>query len=108
VRALLVLDDGTRIEVRGATLIGRAPAPVAGEGSVQLVPVTDDTRSVSKTHLAILPSRRATLVVDRGSTNGSLIVRAGVELPLAPADPTPLQAGDTVRFGDRSLSVERA
>ena len=107
-RAVLVLDTGARVEVRGATLIGRAPAPVAGEGSVQLVPVSDDTLSVSKTHLAFLPARRGVLVVDRGSTNGSSVLRAGGEIALTPGDPTALQTGDVVRFGDRSLSVERA
>ncbi|MGX1793020.1 RDD family protein [Microbacterium sp. NPDC055312] len=108
VRAVLRLDDGNRIEVRGATLIGRAPAPVAGEGAVQLVAVADDTRSVSKTHLAILPARRGVLVIDRGSTNGSVIARDGAELPLTPGDPAPVQTGDVVRFGDRTLTVERA
>lgn len=108
VRAVLRLDDGSRVEVRGATLLGRAPAPVAGEGAVQLVAVADDTRSVSKTHLAILPSRRGVLVVDRGSTNGSAVVRDGSDLPLTPGDPVPVQAGDVVRFGDRTLTVERA
>lgn len=107
-RAVLVLDTGVRVEVRGATLLGRGPAPVAGEGPVQLVPVPDDTLSVSKTHLAFLPARRGVLVVDRGSTNGSSLLRAGGEIPLTPGDPTPLQTGDVVRFGDRSLSVERA
>ncbi|MBN7793665.1 RDD family protein [Microbacterium esteraromaticum] len=107
-RAVLVLDTGVRVEVRGATLLGRGPAPVAGEGSVQLVPVPDDTLSVSKTHLAFLPARRGVLVVDRGSTNGSSLLRAGSEIPLTPGDPTPLQTGDVVRFGDRSLNVERA
>lgn len=108
IRAVLRLDDGSRIEVRGATLLGRAPAPVAGEGAVQLVPVTDDTRSVSKTHLAVLPARRGVLVVDRGSTNGSSIIREGAEIALRPGDPAPVQPGDTVRFGDRTLTVERA
>lgn len=108
VRAVVVLDDGERIDVRGATLFGRAPAPVAGEGAVQLIQVADDTRSVSKTHFAILPARRGVIVVDRGSTNGSSLVRGGVETPLAAGDPAALQAGDIVRFGDRTLSVERA
>ncbi|WP_336645001.1 RDD family protein [Microbacterium sp. USHLN186] len=108
IRAVLRLDDGSRIEVRGATLLGRAPAPVAGEGAVQLVPVADDTRSVSKTHLAVLPARRGVLVVDRGSTNGSSILREGAEIALRPGDPAPVQPGDTVRFGDRTLTVERA
>lgn len=108
VRAVIVLDTGERVDVRGAALFGRAPAPVAGEGAVQLIQVADDTRSVSKTHLAILPARRGVIIVDRGSTNGSSLVRAGVETPLPPGDPAALQAGDIVRFGDRAMTVERA
>lgn len=108
VRAVVVLDSGERIDVRGATLFGRAPAPVAGEGAVQLIQVADDTRSVSKTHLAILPARRGVVVVDRGSTNGSAIVRDGAETPLGPGEPIALRTGDVVRFGDRTMTVERA
>ena len=110
-RALLVLDDGTRVEVRGTTLIGRAPAAAPGEGGddePQLVSVADETRSVSKTHVAILLSRRGLVAVDRASTNGSSIVRDGSEHPLTPGHPTELRLGDTLRFGDRSLKVDQA
>ncbi|PRB10333.1 hypothetical protein CQ047_07610 [Microbacterium sp. MYb72] len=107
VRAVLVLDTGERIEVRGTTLFGRSPSPAAGEGETQLVAVFDDTRSVSKTHIAVMPARRGLFVVDRASTNGSAIVRGGSETALAPGHPVELKAGDTVRFGDRTLQVER-
>ncbi|WZO58031.1 FHA domain-containing protein [Microbacterium sp. LWH10-1.2] len=106
-RAVLVLDTGERIEVRGTTLFGRSPSPAAGEGETQLVAVFDDTRSVSKTHIAVMPARRGLFVVDRASTNGSAIVRGGSETALAPGHPVELKAGDTVRFGDRTLQVER-
>ena len=106
VRALLVLDTGQRIEVRGTTLFGRSPSAAAGEGEALLVPVVDDTRSVSKTHIAVMPARRGVFVVDRASTNGSAIVRGGSETALPAGHPAELQIGDTVRFGDRSLLVE--
>lgn len=106
VRALLVLDTGQRIEVRGTTLFGRSPSAAAGEGEALLVPVVDDTRSVSKTHIAVMPARRGVFVVDRASTNGSAIVRGGSETALPAGHPAELQIGDTVRFGDRSLQVE--
>ena len=106
VRALLVLDTGQRIEVRGTTLFGRSPSAAAGEGEALLVPVVDDTRSVSKTHIAVMPARRGVFVVDRASTNGSAIVRGGSETVLPAGHPAELQIGDTVRFGDRSLQVE--
>lgn len=102
-----MIDNGERIEVRRATLIGRAPAPGDGDGDAQLVRVPDETRSVSKTHVAILLSRRGVVAVDRGSTNGSSIVRDGAEHPLTPGHPAELRAGDVLRFGDRSLRVEQ-
>lgn len=94
------------MEVRGPLLIGRAPASVAGDGSVDVLQVADETRSVSKTHLEILPARRGVVVVDRGSTNGSGLVRDGKETTLPPGEPTPLHAGDMVRFGDHTLTVD--
>ncbi|PKQ33329.1 MAG: RDD family protein, partial [Actinobacteria bacterium HGW-Actinobacteria-11] len=108
VRAILVLDTGERVEVRGTTLFGRSPSAAAGEGEALLVPVVDDTRSVSKTHIAVMPARRGVFIVDRASTNGSAIVRDGVETVLVAGHPAELRTGDTVRFGDRSLQVEWA
>ncbi|WP_136053483.1 FHA domain-containing protein, partial [Microbacterium sp. K5D] len=108
VRAILVLDTGERIEVRGTTLFGRSPSAAAGEGEALLVPVIDDTRSVSKTHIAVMPARRGVFVVDRASTNGSAIIRGGAETVLPAGHPAELKTGDTVRFGDRSLQVEWA
>lgn len=106
VRAVLVLDNGDRIEVRGTTLFGRSPSAAAGEGDAHLVSVFDDTRSVSKTHIAVRPARRGVFVVDRASTNGSAIVRGGAETPLTAGHPAELLTGDVVRFGDRTLQVE--
>lgn len=107
VRVVLVLDSGARIEVRATTLIGRAPSPAAGEGAVQLARIDDETRSVSKTHLAIQIARRGAMVVDRASTNGSALVREGVETMLLPGHPVELRTDDIVNFGDRSLRVEQ-
>lgn len=106
VRAVLVLDNGDRIEVRGTTIFGRSPSAAAGEGEAHLVRVHDDTRSVSKTHIAVIPARRGVFVVDRASTNGSAVVRNGSETALVAGHPAEVQLGDTVRFGDRTLQVE--
>jgi pSer/pThr/pTyr-binding forkhead associated (FHA) protein len=45
--------------------------------------------------------------MDRGSTNGSVLMRQGVSRPLAPGKPATLVDGDTVSFGDRQMSVRR-
>jgi pSer/pThr/pTyr-binding forkhead associated (FHA) protein len=46
--------------------------------------------------------------MDRGSTNGSVLLRQGVSREPAAGRPTTLLDGDHVRFGDRIMSVARA
>lgn len=100
-----VLDTGRIIDVGTGILIGRDPAPVTGDDGVTPVPIDDPTMSVSKTHLAVLPHGGDTVVVDRGSTNGSAVVRGGAEHPLTPGAPAALRPGDTIRFGDRHAMI---
>ena len=49
----------------------------------------------------------ALVVTDRGSTEGSVLVRRGVRRPLSPGRPTTLLEGDLVILGDRTLTVVR-
>ncbi|WP_306232988.1 RDD family protein [Agrococcus beijingensis] len=104
--ATLAFDTGDRFAITGAALIGRNPSPSAGEVIEHLLPIADDTRSISKTHLLLTADPLA--AIDRASTNGSSVVRAGAESRLAPGTPFALQPGDLVRFGDRSFQVEEA
>jgi pSer/pThr/pTyr-binding forkhead associated (FHA) protein len=64
--------------------------------------------SLSKTHaqLQVVPGG-ALVVMDRGSTNGSVLVRGGVAKQLEGGRPATLKDGDRVRFGDRQMSVAR-
>jgi uncharacterized RDD family membrane protein YckC len=108
-RAVVVavrLDTGETIAIEGSgLLIGRAPAAAPGEHGMQLLALPDDGRSVSKTHLALLRSGDRLIAMDRASTNGSSLVRAGIEHPLAPGEGLETADGDTIRFGDRSAQV---
>jgi pSer/pThr/pTyr-binding forkhead associated (FHA) protein len=64
--------------------------------------------SLSKNHAQIQVAPDGVLVVlDRGSTNGSVVVRGGVSRELPPGRPTTLLAGDVVRFGDRTMTVAK-
>jgi hypothetical protein len=103
--AQLVLDTGRIIDVGSGILIGRDPAPVRGEPGLRPVAIDDPTMSVSKTHLALLRTGAAHVVVDRGSTNGSAVVRDGDEQALVPGAPLTLRGGDTIRFGDRHALI---
>ncbi|MET4096024.1 RDD family protein [Arthrobacter sp. UYCu712] len=103
------LDDGRDIGLDRAVLIGRNPSGHPGEESVQLIPVADPGRSISKTHLQLLAGNGGVWVTDRNSTNGSAVTTAdGLRTALAPGEPTLVSPGSTVHFGDRSFYLGQA
>jgi hypothetical protein len=106
VRWQVSFDTGEQFEVRGLTLVGRRPEPRPGEPVKRLVALPSDDMSLSKTHaqFQVVPDG-ALVVMDRGSTNGSILVRAGVARRLAGGRPATLRDGDRVRFGDREMTV---
>ncbi len=104
----VTFDSGETLVVEGLGLVGRRPEGRPGEPVQHLVPLGPDARSVSKTHAQLQVAPDGALVVtDRGSTNGSTLVRSGVARELPPGRPTTLLEGDVVRFGDRTMSVSR-
>lgn len=102
--AVLTWDDGGRMAVYGRTLYGRNPA--AEEGAVS-VAVRDETLSLSKTHFEIGCDDSGAWIVDRHSTNGTILVRDGMRHPLLPGRQTNVRPGDRLEFGDRSATVSR-
>lgn len=103
--ALLLFDDGTRIRVSGSGLIGRNPEPRAQEAVGMLVPIADDSWSVSKTHAAFGFDDRGFWIVDRASRNGTSL-RVGEEFVRVPThSPTHVGEGQTVMLGERSFVV---
>ncbi len=101
-------DSGESFVVEGLVLVGRRPEPRTGEGADQLVALRSDDMSLSKTHAQLQVVADGVLVVmDRGSTNGSALLRQGVARDLPAGRPTTLLEGDHVRFGDRMMSVAR-
>ena len=64
--------------------------------------------SLSKTHAQFQVAPDGVLVVmDRGSTNGSVLIRKGVPKDLQAGKPATLLPGDEVAFGDRRMTVAR-
>jgi uncharacterized RDD family membrane protein YckC len=105
---LLAFDTGERLAVDGLVLVGRRPEGRSGEAVRHLVALPSQDMSLSKTHAQVGVSGDGTLVVmDRGSTNGSVLIRQGVSRPLSGGKPATLLDGDVVRFGDRSMQVSR-
>ena len=105
---VLAFDTGDRVPVDGVVLVGRRPSARPGEAVRHLVALPSQDMSLSKTHAQIgVAGDGALVVMDRGSTNGSVLTRQGVSRPLSGGKPTTLLEGDLVRFGDRSMEVCR-
>jgi pSer/pThr/pTyr-binding forkhead associated (FHA) protein len=97
------LPDGSVLPLDVPLLVGRNPDPLPG---VRPVPVADPGRSVSKTHLMVGVDEHGAWVVDRGSTNGTLVTLAdGQRIVCLPDRRVRLTDGSLVAFGDLSLSV---
>lgn len=105
----VTFDTGEEFVVQGLALVGRRPEARSGESVSHLVPLRSSDMSLSKTHAQFQVTPAGALVVmDRGSTNGSVVIRQGVSKALTAGRPTTLLAGDAVCFGDRKMTVERA
>ena len=105
---MLGFDTGERVVLEGLVLVGRRPEGRPGEVVRHLVALPSADMSLSKTHAQVgVAPDGALVVMDRGSTNGSVLVRQGVSRPLSGGRPTTLLEGDVVRFGDRSMRVSR-
>ncbi|VTR78819.1 RDD family protein [Cellulomonas hominis] len=104
----LVLDTGERVVLSGPGLVGRRP--VAGaETWAHLVTIDDPEQSVSSTHLAFWPADSGLDVLDRGSTNGTVLLDpAGKPWSLPPGRPARVAAGWTLVLGRRRVTVEQA
>ena len=105
---VVAFDTGQRLAVDGLVLVGRRPEARPGEAVRHLVALPSQDMSLSKTHAQVGVAGDGVLVVmDRGSTNGSVLVRQGVSRPLSGGKPATLLEGDVVRFGDRTMEVSR-
>lgn len=101
------LDDGRTQTLTGKLILGRDPSARPEDGDAIPIEVDDESLSVSKTHLLLEVGPVGVQVTDRHSTNGVVVVTAGVELPCVPGVATPVPDGSTVRFGDRALRVRQ-
>ena len=87
-------------------LVGRNPAPRAGETVGTLVAVEDPARSVSKTHLLVGVDGAGVWVVDRSSTNGTVVTLPdGQRILCVPERRVRLVSGARVDFGDHGFTL---
>lgn len=101
-RLVFIWDDGTRVSVSRRTVFGRNPSDE--EGAI-VVPIRDETLSLSKTHFEAAAETSGGWVLDRGSTNGTTIVRNGAHFPCTPGQRIPIKLGDVIAIGDRIVTV---
>ncbi len=102
------LDDGREIDLEGLVLIGRNPQPGPGEEDARLVKLADESRTVSKTHLALGVDDAGPFVVDRGSTNGSTMsIPDRPSRVCAPHVAVSVEEGALVSIGDHWLRIRR-
>jgi uncharacterized RDD family membrane protein YckC len=73
---LLVSDDGQRIPLDKATVVGRNPAAPEGFPDARLRSLQDTTMSISKTHAVVGPDPDGVWVQDLRSTNGTAVTTA--------------------------------
>src|SRR5690606_29576078 len=104
---VLRLDTGESIPVSGPILLGRNP-DAADHPGARPIRVADGSRTLSKTHLLVRPVTGGLEVVDCASTNGSGLIRAGVDQGLTAGVPVRAGDGDRIRLGDRTADVVRA
>lgn len=104
----LEADTGESLRIAGLALIGRDPEARPGEHVQHLLPLTSSDMSLSKTHAQVhLAAEGALVIMDRGSTNGSVLIRQGISRALPADRPATLLDGDRLRLGDRDLRVVR-
>ena len=102
----LRFDTGEGVAITAAVLLGRGP-DAAGHPDAVPIALADDTRSLSKTHLLARPVDDGIELTDCHSTNGSGLIRDGVEYALVADVPATAAEGDVVRMGDRIATVVR-
>ena len=105
---VLVFDDGGRVPMETAVIIGRDPAVSLASAGAMALRLEDPTMSVSKTHLAIGVTSGNVWVEDLGSVNGTSIVTVGgFETDVSAGQRLPVAVGSTVKFGERWCTVDR-
>lgn len=100
----LLLDTGQSIPVDRIIVLGRAPSPVS-PGDVP-IPVDDQTRSLSRTHVRITPTASGISIVDMNSANGTRArTPNGRTHTLVPGQPLELPLNSQLLLGERLISV---
>jgi hypothetical protein len=103
---VLELGPDNQVGLDRRLVVGREPrlntvAPHGVNPTLDAFAVSVDDLTLSRTHCWIEPSREGALICDLHSTNGTYVVdNRGRTVTLKPGDPTYVEPGTEVHFGD--------
>lgn len=103
VLAVLVLDDGARIPLRGSRVLGRSPQSL---DDAEALVVDDLSMQLSKTHALIGVDAEGAWVEDRHSANGTVLLAEQGETVLGPGLRHRVPWGASLLAGGRRIRVE--
>ncbi len=103
----LVPPSGDPVELTSSVVIvGRRPAADGAFPDAQLIAITDETRTVSKTHARLQLRGDTWFVTDLDSTNGVLFATLmGTEIEAPPGEE--IEAGERFFLGDAEVRLSR-
>jgi hypothetical protein len=104
----LVPPIGKTIDITSEVIIiGRRPSGDTAHPAAQLIPIADETRTVSKTHARLELRGDHWVITDLGSTNGVLLpTLMGTELEAQPG--VEVAAGERFFLGDAEVRLRRS
>jgi hypothetical protein len=102
---VVAFSTGQRLVVAGPVVVGRRPEQAAAEIGSAAFAVTDPERSTSRAHAAFDVVDGQLVVTDRGSGNGTVVHRAGVEIECVEGRPVALRPGDELELGSVGATV---
>ena len=102
---VVAFSTGQRLVVDGPVVVGRRPEQAAAEAGSAAFAVTDPERSTSRAHAAFDVVDGQLVVTDRGSGNGTVVHRAGVEIECVEGRPVALRPGDELELGSVGATV---
>ncbi|MCJ1706327.1 DUF5684 domain-containing protein [Microbacterium sp. VKM Ac-2923] len=105
---MLVPPSGPAVALTSdVVVLGRRPAPDAEHPDAQLVAISDETRTVSKTHARLQLRGDTWFVTDLDSTNGVLFATLmGTEVEAPPGEE--IEAGERFFLGDAEVRLARS
>lgn len=98
-------DTGEISVIDGNVLVGREPTTSTPNECT--VAIDDPDKSVSRNHFCIARRGDEITIEDRGSSNGTAVVRKGALIDVRVGDSTVLQADDEIIFGNRRAKLHR-